>query len=81
VTGTRAVSAQGARDLEDAYEMIATLRVQHQAHQLRRGEAADNFLRSDELSALERSNLKDAFSIITTMQEALEQRYSAARMR
>lgn len=81
VTGTRAVSTQGARDLEDAYELIATLRVQHQAGQLRHGEKADNFIGSGELSGLERSNLKDAFGIIATMQKALEQRHSAERLR
>ena len=81
VSGTRAVSTQGARDLEDAYELIATLRVQHQARQLRSGNKADNFIASDEFSALERSHLKDAFGIIATMQEALEQRHSAGRLR
>ncbi len=81
VAGTRAVSTQGARDLEDAHEFIATLRVQHQAQQLRCGNKADNFIASAELSALERSHLKDAFGIIATMQEALEQRHSAGRLR
>ncbi|MGD8788178.1 MAG: putative nucleotidyltransferase substrate binding domain-containing protein [Burkholderiales bacterium] len=80
-TGTRALSAQGARDLEDALEFIATLRVQHQAHQIRAGARADNFIAPHELPALERSHLKDAFAIIATMQQALEQRYQAGRLR
>ena len=79
--GRRAVSEQGARDLEDAYELIATLRIQHQARQLSRGEQADNFISPKELAALERNNLKDAFGIIATMQQALEHRYSAGRIR
>jgi CBS domain-containing protein len=81
VTGTQAVSTQGARNLEDAYEFIATLRVQHQARQLRGGGKADNFIAPAELSALERSHLKDAFGIIATMQQTLEQRYPSGQIR
>jgi len=80
-SGTRALSIEGARNLEDAYEFIATLRVQHQAHQLRSGAKADNFVATNELAALERSHLKDAFGIIATMQQALEQHYQAGRLR
>jgi CBS domain-containing protein len=79
--GTKALSAEGARNLEDAYDFIATLRVQHQARQLRAGEKADNFIASGELSALERRHLKDAFGMIATMQEAIEQRYQSGRLR
>lgn len=79
--GTKALSSEGARNLEDAYEFIATLRVQHQANQLRAGHKADNFIATSELSALERSHLKDAFGIISTMQQAIEQRYQAGRLR
>ena len=81
VAGSKALSSQGARNLQDAYEFIATLRVQHQAQQLRAGARADNFIATDELSALERSHLKDAFGIIATMQQTLEQRYQSGRLR
>ncbi len=74
-TGTQVLSAEGARNLEDAYEFIATLRIQHQVHQLRAGGKPDNYLSPGELSALERSRLKDAFGIIATMQLTLRQRY------
>jgi CBS domain-containing protein len=79
VAGTQAVSSEGAQNLEDAYEFIATLRVQHQVRQLRAGQKADNYLAPDELSALERSHLKDAFGVIATMQQALEKRYPTGR--
>jgi len=81
VAGSKTLSSQGARNLQDAYEFIATLRVQHQARQLRAGSRADNFIATDALSALERSHLKDAFGIIATMQQALEQRYQSASLR
>jgi CBS domain-containing protein len=74
-----AVSKGGAANLIDALEFIATLRLQHQSHQLRTGEKADNYLHPDRLSRLERGHLKDAFSLISTMQESLGQRYQAGR--
>lgn len=80
VTATQMVSADGARNLEDAYDFIATLRVRHQARQLRAGELADNFVAPGELSSLVRSHLKDAFAVIATMQQTLEQRYAAGRL-
>jgi CBS domain-containing protein len=75
----KALSPDGAANLIDAYEFIGTLRMRHQAKQLTRGEAADNFVSPDELSPLERGHLKGAFSLINTMQESLGQRYQAGR--
>jgi signal-transduction protein with cAMP-binding, CBS, and nucleotidyltransferase domain len=40
----------------------------------------DNYLRPDSLSRPERNQLKDAFSIISILQEAMEQRYQSARI-
>jgi CBS domain-containing protein len=75
----QAVSRDGAANLIDALEFIGTLRMRHQALQLRQGLKADNYLSPDDLSRLERGHLKDAFSLINTMQEALAQRYQAGR--
>jgi CBS domain-containing protein len=77
--GSPSLSGEGARDLEDAWHFIATLRLRHQAEQLRRGGRADNFLAPDSLSAMERSHLKDAFAAIATMQTTLERRYPSGR--
>jgi CBS domain-containing protein len=74
-----ALSSDGAVNLIDAYELIGTLRMRHQAEQLKRGDKADNFLAPDQLSPLERGHLKDAFSLINTMQESLGQRYQTGR--
>jgi CBS domain-containing protein len=74
-----ALSRSGAANLEDAFELIGTLRTQHQARQIRAGKGADNYLSPSELSPLERSHLKDAFGVIDTVQEALGQRYQAGR--
>jgi len=73
------LSQEGAANLTDAMELIGTLRIRHQGQQLRRGEAADNFLAPDALSPLERGHLRDAFVLINSMQESLAQRYQAGR--
>jgi CBS domain-containing protein len=73
--GTPALSAEGARNLEDAYGFVGTLRSRHQARALRACRPADNFVVPGELSELERAHLKDAFRVIATMQQALERRY------
>jgi CBS domain-containing protein len=73
------VSAQGAHDLRDAFEFLAKLRITHQALQISRGEAPDNFLALKELSNFERSHLKDAFAVVKTLQDVLGQRYQSGR--
>lgn len=69
------VSHGGAHDLRDALEFVSSLRIRHQARQIKAGEAPDNYMSPDDLSHLERSHLKDAFSVVRTMQNVLSQRY------
>jgi len=78
--GTPALTSDSARNLEHALEFIGTLRLRHQVRQLRAGQPADNFVSPGELSALERSQLKDAFAIVADMQKILEQRYPLGRI-
>lgn len=70
------VSEQGARDLREALEFLGRLRLAHQARQLQAGLPPDNFLALEEISNFERSQLKDAFAVVRTMQQVLEQRYA-----
>ena len=67
------VSARGGRDLIDAYDLIAQMRLEHQAKQIRDGHAPDNYLPPASLSDFERSHLRDAFVVVKTMQAALMQ--------
>ena len=76
---SKAVSEEGAENLIDAFELIGALRLRHQAEQLRQGRKADNYLSPDSLSRLERGHLKDAFAMINSLQDTLEQRYQAGR--
>lgn len=75
------LSREMADNLLDALEFIALLRIRHQAEQIRRGQPADNYVPPKQLSELEREYLKDAFKVIRTMQETMETRYQAGRLR
>ncbi len=65
------ISDSGAKDLIDAYDLIAETRLIHQADLVRRGEKPDNFMPPATLSDFERSHLRDAFVVVKTMQSAL----------
>ena len=67
------ISPSGARDLLDAYDLIARTRLDHQARQVREGRRPDNFLPPSDLSDFERSHLRDAFVVVRTMQSAVGQ--------
>ena len=58
-------------NLCDAYETLASLRNRHQVQQIKSGLRPDNHIPPKSLSALERGHLKDAFSVIATMQKNL----------
>lgn len=70
-----AISEQSARDLRDALEFLAFLRIQHQARQIAAGQSPDNYLNPDEISNFERTQLKDAFNVVASLQNVLGQRY------
>ena len=70
------ISAQSARDLRDALEFLAALRIQHQARQINQRRTPDNFLDPAELSNFERTQLKDAFQVVQSLQSVLSTRYT-----
>ena len=69
--GAGVISPSGARDLLDAYDLIAETRLTHQADQIKAGRKPDNFLAPTDLSDFERSHLRDAFVVVKTLQSAL----------
>lgn len=73
------MSERSARDLREALEFLSTLRLQHQARQMAAGAEPDNHLPLEALSNFERSQLKDAFAVVQTMQSLLGQRFQAGR--
>ena len=67
------ISVSGARDLIEAYDLIATVRLENQARLIRSGRKPDNFMAPSDLSDFERSHLRDAFVVVRTMQSAVGQ--------
>ena len=65
------LSGSGGADLLDAYDLIASMRLDHQASQIKAGERPSNFLNPSVLSDFERSHLRDAFVVVKTMQSAV----------
>ncbi len=65
------ISRSGARDLVDAYDLIAAMRLENQARLAKSGRKPDNFLAPSDLSDFERSHLRDAFVVVRTMQSAV----------
>ncbi len=75
-----ALSREMGADLLDALSYIAALRNRHHAERIRRGLPPDNYIDPRSLSGLERGHLKDAFAIIKSMQEVLENRHQSGRL-
>lgn len=75
------LSAATVDDLRDAFEFISMVRLQHQARQVEKGQAPNNYMPPEELSALERRHLKDAFAVVAGMQESMASHYQADRFR
>ena len=77
--GRGAISAGSAHDLRDALEFLSTLRIRHQAQQIEQGRPPDNHLDPGEISNFERTQLKDAFAVVRTLQKVLGQRFQSGR--
>ncbi len=80
VAGAGDLSSGGGADLLDALEFIGTVRLQHQARQIKRGVKPDNYVSPKVLSQFERNHLKDAFGVVRTLQAALAQRFQSGRL-
>ncbi len=61
--------AVDAHTLEDAFELIGALRLEHQVHQLRQGREPDHYVDPARLSPLTRSHLKEAFRAVASIQK------------
>jgi len=75
------ISDERIADLKDAFEFISITRLKHQAMQIEAGRAQDNLVPPEELSALERRHLKDAFEVVATAQSTMAHNYKADMFR
>jgi len=69
------LSSADVRNLCDAHEFIAHLRLENQELLMRRGLEPSNTLDPETLSPLMRRQLKDAFSVVASSQKALRMRF------
>ena len=65
------LSASGGADLLDAYDLIASTRLELQTNQIKAGHAPENYLDPSNLSDFERSHQRNAFVVVKTMQSAV----------
>ncbi len=77
---TPSLSRSMSENLQDAMEFISSLRIRHQADQIKNGITVDHYLHPDQLSDLERKHLKDAFAVIQDMQDALKLQYNVGQL-
>jgi len=66
-----------AEELEQAFEFVMLLRIQHQYEQITEGKPPDNFINPDQLSNLEKKTIKEAFNLMVKIQSSISERYKA----
>ncbi|MCL5978705.1 MAG: DUF294 nucleotidyltransferase-like domain-containing protein [Nitrospirae bacterium] len=64
-------------ELEQAFEFIMLLRIQHQYEQIKTGKTPDNFINPNKLSNLEKKSLKEAFHLISQIQDMVIDLYKS----
>jgi CBS domain-containing protein len=74
---THKIVQEYADEFEHAFEFISLLRIHHQFSLLNEGRAPDNFIDPNNLSNLEKRSLKDAFHLITKVQDLIIERYKS----
>ena len=72
------LGAADAHTLEDAFELISSLRLRHQVAQLRAGEEPDDYVDPAVLSPLMRSHLREAFRAVAAIQKHVASELSVA---
>jgi CBS domain-containing protein len=72
-----AIVKEYADELEHAFEFITLLRIHHQFKQMEAGKEIDNFINPNNLSNLEKKTIKNAFHLISKIQDLIIERYKA----
>lgn len=81
IAASNGITQVNIDDLKDAFEFISMVRLQHQAKQIEQGQKPNNYVPPEELSALERRHLKDAFEVVSNLQDFMSTRYKADNFR
>jgi CBS domain-containing protein len=75
--GMHTIVGEYADDLEQAFEFITLLRIHHQYAQISSGQEPDNFINPNKLSNLEKRSIKEAFHLISKIQDLIIERYKS----
>jgi CBS domain-containing protein len=70
------LSPADAHTLEDAFELITELRMEHHINQVRAGEPLDDYVDPSALSGLTRRHLKEAFRAVASIQKSVSSELS-----
>ncbi len=62
-------------ELAQAFEFITLLRLHHQVEMIESGLEPDNFVNPSRLSNLEKKSLKEAFQVISRIQDVIREQY------
>ncbi|MFN3386518.1 MAG: DUF294 nucleotidyltransferase-like domain-containing protein [Candidatus Thermochlorobacter sp.] len=63
----------------EAFDYLMTLRLTHHSRQRQMGKMPDNFIDPDDLSAIERNAVKEAFRVIEELQAELRDKFGGGR--
>jgi CBS domain-containing protein len=75
--GMHTIVEEYADDLEQAFEFITLLRIHHQYAQISSGVAPDNFINPNLLSNLEKRSIKEAFQLVSKIQDLIIELYKS----
>jgi CBS domain-containing protein len=74
---THTIVMEYADEFAHAFEFIMLLRIHHQYEQMSAGQPVNNFINPNALSNLEKRSIKDAFQLITKVQDMIIERYKS----
>lgn len=74
----RMLSATESDDLNEAFDLVSTLRIGHQARQIRVGQQPDHLVLQREMSRARQADLKQAFRVIRAAQRRMARRFNSS---
>lgn len=76
--GLNTIVGSYGEELEQAFEFLMSLRIQHHHAQIAAGRELDNFVDPEFLSALEKKTAREAFRLVAKLQSLVIERYKAS---
>jgi len=73
----KGLSKKTGADMIDAFKFINTVRIKHQAKQLKNKQEPDNYVDPQEIHSLDKKHLKDAFNVVEDGQSTMGVHFNA----